>query len=184
MPILAFTIRSQELDAGLKAKKTIKLEQTFKMEYLKLLHIYHNIDNNNISNGAGTSRNTILFAKIGFLNSQQALFTEIKDNQVIEHGGLVCLGETIKEENSNTFRDCYKVLHDGKDTLYINQPFEVELFKLESKDPATENSDEAVYNATGSHLIAPMTKGDFQGGLDSAGQYISFIFEYRENYSK
>jgi len=184
MPILAITMRSQELDAGDKAKKTIKLEGTYKMQYLKLLHIYHNIDNNNISNSQGTSRNTILFARIGFLNSQQALLTEIKDGQVIEHGGMICLGETIKDENSNTFRDCYKVLHDGKDTLYINKPFEVELFKLESIDPAAENTSEATYNATGSHLIAPMTKSDFRGGLDSAGQYISFIFEYREDYSK
>jgi len=184
MPILAISMRSQELDAGTRAKKTIKLEGTYKLRYLKLLHIYHNIDNNNISDAQGQSRNTILFARIGFLNSQQALFTEIKDGQVVEHSGLICLGETIKDEHSNTFRDAYKVLHDGKDLLYINQPFEIELFKLESKDPATANTDEAIYEATGSHLIEPITKDQFRGNLDSAGQYISFIFEYQEDPSK
>jgi len=184
MPILAINMRSQDLDAGDRAKKTIKLENTYKMRYLKLLHIYHNIDNQNISNGEGTSRNGILFARIGFLNGQNALLTEIQDRQVIEHAGVVCLGETTKEADSNTFRDCYKVLHDGKDLLYINKPFEIELFKLESVDPAHDNTDEAVYNATGSHLIKPITKTQFQGALDSPGQYISFIFEYTEDTSK
>ena len=139
MPILNFTVRSQDIDnkdAGATstapAKKTIRLEQHLKLKYLKLLHIYHNLDNSNISDGDGTSNNTILFAKISFLNGKNSVFFEYNNGQIIEHAGMICLGETIKDENSSVFKDLYKVLHDGKQLLYLNQPFSVELFKIRS----------------------------------------------------
>ena len=50
MPILNFCIRSQDLDGSAdassdtrQAKKTIKLQDGYKMRFLKLLHVYHNI---------------------------------------------------------------------------------------------------------------------------------------------
>ena len=50
MPILNFSIRSQDIDFKdvantdeRQAQKTIKLEQGLKLKYLKLLHIYHNL---------------------------------------------------------------------------------------------------------------------------------------------
>jgi len=191
MPILNFSIRSQDLDnhndasgSTRPAEKTIKLERTFKMKYLKLLHIYHNISNANISDDEGTSENTILFAKISFLNINNTVFYEHKDKEVIEHGGMICLGETIKTEGESVFKETYKVLHDGKQILYINQPFTIQLYKLQASDPAVGNTDVAVYNSSESHLIKPINIQEFRGALDSAGQYISFTFEYQEDYSK
>ena len=82
MAILNFTIRSQDVahaattstTNSVPAEKTIKLEQGLKLRYLKLLHIFHNIDNTSITDGEGTANNTILFCKISFLNSKNALF--------------------------------------------------------------------------------------------------------------
>jgi len=191
MAILNFTIRSQDVDHASEsatdtrqAQKTIKLEQHLKIKYLKLLHIYHNLDNSNISDGDGTSNNTILFAQISFLNGKNSVFFEYESGKTIEHAGMICLGETIKEEHSSVFKDLYKVLHDGKQLLYINQPFTVKLFKLVAVDPAVGNTDLAVYNATKSHKIEPISIQEFRGELDGPGQYISFTFEYQEDTTK
>jgi len=191
MPILNFSIRSQELDHNedanttiRQAQKTMKLNRTFKMKYLKLLHIYHNIDNTNITNDDGVSDNTIIFAKISFLNGHNSVFYEHKGGEVIEHAGMICLGETIKEQHQSVFKDLYKVLHDGKQLLFINQPFTISLFKLIAKDPAEDNTDVSVYNATDSYSIEPITIPEFRGGLNSGGQYVSFTFEYQEDETK
>jgi len=191
MPILNFTIRSQDLDFNSDAntstriaQKTIKLERTFKMKHLKLLHIYHNINNVNITDDEGTSDNTILFAKISFLNVDNSVFYEHKNNQVIEHGGMICLGETVKENHQSVFKDLYKMLHEGNQPLYLNQPFTIQLFKLVPNDPSVDNTSVATYNSSESHLIKPITIPEFRGPLDEAGQYISFTFEYSEDYSK
>lgn len=191
MAILNFTIRSQDVDfAGesatdtRQAQKTIKLEQHLKIKYLKLLHIYHNLDNSHISDGDGTSNNTILFAQISFLNGKNSVFFEYESGKTIEHAGMICLGETIKDEASSVFKDLYKVLHDGKQLLYINQPFTIKLFKLVAIDPAVDNTDLSVYNATKSHKIEPVSIQEFRGPLDGPGQYISFTFEYQEDETK
>ncbi len=190
MPILNFTIRSQELDNPADhttqiAQKTIKLNDTYKMKYFKLLHLYHNINFSNIHNEDDTSQmsNTIIFAKISFLNSQQSVFMETKDGELIQHNGMICLGETIKTPYENTFRDVYKVLH-SKGILYINQPFTVQLFQLGAKDPDADNTAVADYNATGSHLIEPITCDQFRGPLNEGGQYLSLVFEYEEDEGK
>ena len=191
MGILNFSIRSQDIDFKdavaadtRQAKKTIKLEQGLKLRYLKLLHIYHNIDNTNITDGEGTSNNTVLFCKISFLNSKNSLFIESSGGSTIEHAGLLCLGTTIEDEHKCVFKDLYKVLHDGKQLLFINQPFEISLFKLTSKDPADANTNINTYNNTDSHKIEPLTIGEFRGGLDSPGQFLSMTFEYQEDESK
>jgi len=191
MAILNFTIRSQDVDfAGesstdtRQAQKTVKLEQHLKIKYLKLLHIYHNLDNSHISDGDGTSNNTILFAQISFLNGKNSVFFEYESGRTIEHAGMICLGETIKDEASSVFKDLYKVLHDGKQLLYINQPFTIKLFKLVAIDPAVDNTDLSVYNATKSHKIEPISIQEFRGSLDGPGQYISFTFEYQEEDTK
>ena len=97
---------------------------------------------------------------------------------------MICLGETVKGEGESVFKDLYKVLHDGKQLLYINQPFEVSLFKLIAKDPTSGNTDIPTYNATGSHKIEPITIQEFRGGLGSAGHYLSLTFEYQEDEKK
>ena len=184
MGILNFSIRSQDIDFKdavaadtRQAKKTIKLEQGLKLRYLKLLHIYHNIDNTN-------SNNTVLFCKISFLNSKNSLFIESSGGSTVEHAGLLCLGTTIEDEHKCVFKDLYKVLHDGKQLLFINQPFEISLFKLTSKEPADANTNITTYNNTDSHKIEPLTIGEFRGGLDSPGQFLSMTFEYQEDESK
>jgi len=192
MAILNFSIRSQDIDhastAGAtstqQAKKTIKLEQHLKLRYLKLLHIYHNIDNTSITDGEGTSNNTIIFAKISFLNAKNSVFLEFNNGKTIEHAGMICLGETVKDEGDSVFKDLYKVLHDGKQLLYINQPFEVSLFKLIAKDPTNANTSVSTFNGTNSHLIEPMTIQEFRGGLGSPGHYLSLTFEYQEDEKK
>lgn len=193
MPILNFTIRSQDIDGrdatlngtdAQSAKKTIRLEHGLKLKYLKLLHIYHNLDNTHISDGDGTSNNTILFAKISFLNANNSVFYEYDAGKTIEHAGMICLGETVKDENSSVFKDLYKVLHDSNQLLFLNQPFTVELFKLVAKDPTAGNTNVSTYNETKSHKIEPITIQEFRGGMDSAGQYISFTFEYKEDPKK
>lgn len=193
MGILNFTIRSQDIDHSdstlngtdaRSVKKTIKLEHGLKLKYLKLLHIYHNLDNTHISDGDGTSNNTILFAKISFLNANNSVFYEYDDGNTIEHAGMICLGETIKEENTSVFKDLYKVLHDSNQLLFLNQPFTIELFKLVAKDPTAGNTNVASYNGTKSHKIEPITIQEFRGGMDSPGQYISFTFEYKEDPKK
>jgi len=192
MAILNFTIRSQDVDHAATAaitnttpaEKTIKLEQGLKLRYLKLLHIFHNIDNTSITDGEGTANNTIIFAKISFLNSKNALFLEFDSGRTIEHAGMICLGETVKEDGDSVFKDLYKVLHDGKQLLFINQPFKVSLFKLIAKDPAAGNSSLSTYNSTASHKIEPITVQEFRGGIGSAGHYLSLTFEYQEDEKK
>ena len=97
---------------------------------------------------------------------------------------MICLGSTIDKPSTNVFKDMFKVLHDGKEHLYINQPFTIELFKLDSRSPSTDNTNLATYNSTTSHLIVPITQEEFRGDLDSNGQMISFIFEYNEDMKK
>ena len=192
MGILNFTIRSQDLDFsvdavasdGRQAQKTIKLQDTYKMKYLKLLHIYHNINNINISDGEGTGANTILFCQISFLNANNSVFIEMDGTKTREHAGMLCLGESVKDENECVFKDLYKVLHDGRELLFINQPFTIKLFKLTSKDPDADNTDIATYNSTGSHLIEPITIKEFQGDLAESGQFLSLTFEYQEDTKK
>lgn len=192
MPILNMTIRSQDVDHAatttatnsVPAEKTIKLETGLKLRYLKLLHIFHNIDNTSITDGEGTSNNTIIFAKISFLNGKNALFLEFDSGKTVEHAGLICLGETVKTEGESVFKDLYKVLHDGKSLLFINQPFKVSLFKLIAKDPTAGNTSVATYNSTGSHKIEPITVQEFRGGVSSAGHYLSLTFEYQEDEKK
>ena len=84
----------------------------------------------------------------------------------------------------NDCKDCYKILHDGKETLYINQPFTVEFYKLDAVDAAVDNELLAIYNSTESHTIQPISINEFRGTMDSAGQFISFTFEYTEDYKK
>ncbi len=191
MPILNLTIRSQDLDFSTDktpddriAQKTFKFERTYKMKYLKLLHVFHNINNTDISNGQGTSNNTILFAKISFLNAGNSVYYESDGKTTIEHAGTICLGETTRDGNTSTYKDMYKVLHNGDQTLYLNQPFTIQLFKLEAVDVADGNTNLATYNDSKSHLIKPITIHEFRGGLDSGGQYLSLTFEYNEDYKK
>mgnify|MGYP003114713699 CR=1 FL=1 len=190
MPILSFTMRSQDLDnpttdTTQTARKTIKLREHYKMKYLKLLHIYHNINFTNIHDEEDVSQatNTILFSKISFLNGEQAIFYESDANDTRIHNGMICLGETVSEEHKTTFRDSYKVLH-SKGLLFIREPFSIELFQLRTSDPSATNSNIATYEATGSHLIKPITADQFRGPLNSGGQFISFIFEYEEDATK
>lgn len=196
MPILNLTMRSQDLDGGIDAnnanniaKKTFNLQRTFRIKYLKLLHIYHNMEYSNLhSEGDSEMANTILFARISFLNGANSVFYEnlVENNlsRTREHQGMICLGSTIDKPATNVFKDMFKVLHDGKDHLYINNPFSIELFKLDSRSPDVDNTDLATYNATASHLIVPITQSEFRGALDSNGQMISFIFEYQEDMKK
>ena len=178
MPILNITMRSQDLDGGddstnnnRLAKKTFNLQRTFRIKYLKLLHIYHNMEYINLhSDGDSDMSNTILFARISFLNGNNSVFYE----NLVENG----------IPTTNVFKDMFKVLHDGKEHLYINQPFTIELFKLDSRSPSTDNTNLATYNSTTSHLIVPITQEEFRGDLDSNGQMISFIFEYNEDMKK
>lgn len=190
MPILAFSMRSQDLDNPIDhqtqtAIKTINLQKPFKMKYLKLLHIYHNISFTNIHDSTDVSQasNTILFAKLSFLNGQNAVFYESSSNETKEHLGMICLGETIPDPHKVTFRDTYKVLH-SKGILFLNQPFTVQLFQLRTIDTSTGNTNVATYNDSGSHEIVPITCSQFRGPLDSGGQSISFVFEYDEDQSK
>jgi len=190
MPILSFTMRSQDIDnpsnhTTQTATKTIKLREHYKMKYLKLLHIFHNINHTNIHDPDDISQatNTILFAKLSFLNGKNAVFFEGPRNQPIMHNGLVCLGETVAKEHETTFRDAYKVLH-SKGVLYIKEPFTVELFQLRALDPSATNESLSTYNATASHLIVPITADQFRGPINSGGQFITFIFEYEEDESK
>lgn len=187
MPILSFSMRSQDIDNPASetseiATKTIKLNETYKMKYLKLLHIYHNINSIEIHDGDSISQaqNTILFAKLSFLNSQQAVYYEVDNSgNVLQHNGLLCLGESVKDENQTIFRDCYKVLH-SKGILNINEPFTIQLFQLRSIEPATTNDSVAVYNAVNSHTIVPLSCSEFRGALNGPGQFISFVMEYEE----
>lgn len=190
MPILSFSMRSQDIDnpsthTSQTAIKTIKFNQTYKMKYLKLLHIYHNISYTNIHDTSEVSQmaNTILFCKISFLNSDQAVYYEVNDGELTEHAGMLCLGETIKEDDAVQFRDTYKVLHSNG-ILYINNPFTVTLFKLTAKEATAGETDVAVFNATNSHTIEPITASEFRGPVDGPGQFISFVMEYTSDETK
>jgi len=190
MPILSFTMRSQDIDnpadhTSQTAIQTINLKQSFKMKYLKLLHLYTNISYTEIHDGDEISQaeNTILFARISFLNSKQSQYFEVVNGEIIEHSGMVCLGESVADPHKTTFRDAYKVLH-SKGTLYINQPFTIQLFQLRSLDPGATNSSVATYNAVKSHTIVPLSCSEFRGALNGAGQFVSFVFEYDDDETK
>jgi len=190
MPILSFTMRSQDIDnpadhTSQTAIQTINLKQSFKMKYLKLLHLYTNISYTEIHDGEEISQaeNTILFARISFLNSKQSQYFEVVNGEIIEHSGMVCLGESVADPHKTTFRDAYKVLH-SKGTLYINQPFTIQLFQLRSLDPGATNSSVATYNAVKSHTIVPLSCSEFRGALNGAGQFVSFVFEYDDDETK
>ena len=191
MPILSFSMRSQELDnpsteTDTIATKTIKLNETYKMKYLKLLHIYHNLDYTQIHDDSASNQasNTILFAKFSFLSGKQSIFYEFKDNELVAHPGLVCLGESVKNPHETTFRDSYKVLH-SKGILYIREPFTIQLFQLRSLEPDdVDNTAIATYNAVQSHTIEPIICSEFRGSLGGVGQFVSFVFEYDEDDTK
>jgi len=209
MPILQLSMRSQDLDGGndvnnanLIAKKTFRLNKTFKMKYLKLLHVYTNISSANIIDG-GDMANTIIFARISFLNDGHSVFYEnthlldgsgnISGNTMESNGGFISLGKTIDHPNTIDFRDMYKLLHqDAKSPLYINQPFTIELYKLIDVADDTNGIGASgltagilqTYNKLDSHKIVPITQAEFRGNLDSAGQFLKLVFEYDDNDKK
>ena len=209
MPILQLSMRSQDLDGGNDvnnngsiAKKTFRLNKTFKLKYLKLLHVYTNINSANIING-GDMANTIIFAKISFLSDYHSVFYEnthlldgsgnINGNTMESNGGFICLGKSVDSANTIDFRDMYKMLHqDAKKPLYINQPFTIELFKLADASDDTNGIPEGgltanilqTYNKLDSHKLTPITQGEFRGATDSAGQFIKLIFEYADDDKK
>lgn len=209
MPILQLSMRSQDIDGGndvgnklLIAKKTFRLNKTFKFKYLKLLHVYTNIATQNIING-GDMANTIIYARISFLNEGHSVFYEnshklndsgnIVSNDMESNGGFLCMGKSVDSVNTIDFRDMYKLLHqDSKKLLYINQPFTIELFKLDDASDDTNQITDAgltasileTYNKLDSHKISPITQDEFRGSLDGPGQFIKLIFEYAEDDSK
>ena len=212
MPILQLSMRSQDLDNGAflnatselqPAKKTFRLNETYKMKYLKLLHVYHNLSSANLIDGGG-SANTIIFVKISFLTSGQSVFFEsrhtkntagdaIVGSSVETESGLLCLGKTTDDINTIEFRDMYKMLHnDPKNPLIINQPFTIELFKLVDAhnaaivvaDTGLTSANVLAYNLVDSHVIVPVSQTEFRGGLDGIGQFINLIFEYTNDDTK
>lgn len=209
MPILQLSMRSQDLDGGnsvsnklLIAKKTFRLNKTFKFKYLKLLHVYTNIATQNIING-GDMSNTIIYARISFLNEGHSTFYEnthildssgnITGNNMESNGGFLCLGKSVDSVNTIDFRDMYKLLHqDSKKLLHINQPFTIELFKLaDASDSTNQITDSGLtagllqtYNKLDSHKIQPITQDEFRGSLDGPGQMLKLIFEYAEDDAK
>lgn len=212
MPILQLSMRSQDIDNGdifvegsefQQAKKTFRLNETYKMKYLKLLHVYHNLSSANLIDGGG-SANTIIFVKISFLTSGQSVFfesrhiknaagTAIEGSRVETETGLLCLGKTTDDINTIEFRDMYKMLHnDPKNPLVINQPFTIELFKLVDRQDATNvvadsgltQANVTAYNVVDSHVIVPISQTEFRGGFDGIGQFINLIFEYTNDDTK
>ena len=212
MPILQLSMRSQDLDGGNvftatsefnPAKKTFRLNETYKFKYLKLLHVYHNLASANLIDGGG-SANTIIFVKLSFLTSGQSVFFESKHTKnadedailgstIESESGLLCLGKTTDEINTIEFRDMYKMLHnDAKNPLVLNQPFTIELFKLIDRQ-STSNivaasgltaANITTYNLVDSHVIVPITQSEFRGGYDGIGQFINMIFEYTNDDTK
>jgi len=212
MPILQLSMRSQDLDNGDNftatsefqiAKKTFRLNETYKMKYLKLLHVYHNLASANLVDGGG-SANTIIFVKISFLTSGQSVFFEsrhkknaagdaILGSTVETESGLLCLGKTTDDINTIEFRDMYKMLHnDAKNPLIINQPFSIELYKLIDRSDTTNvvaasgltAANVTAYNVVDSHVIVPIQQTEFRGGMDGIGQFINLIFEYTNDDTK
>lgn len=209
MPILQLSMRSQDLDNAnvaatelQPAVKTFRLQDTFKFKYLKLLHVYTNLSSENLIDG-GDSSNTIIYARISFLNEGQSVFFESKHKtsggaivgqDVESRGGFICLGKSVDHASTIDFRDMYKLLHnDSKNLLYINQPFTVELFKL--KDVAADDNDVGsdgsvsdanvlTYNLLASHTIEPITIKEMRGSLNGAGQFLNLIFEYENDDTK
>ena len=209
MPILQLSLRSQDLDGANVAAtennpaiKTFRLQNTFKFKYLKLLHVYTNLSSENLVDG-GDSSNTIIYAKISFLNEGQSVFFESKHKtsggaiigqEMESTGGLICLGKSVDHSSTIDFRDMYKLLHnDSKNLLYINQPFTIELFKLmdvasDSNDVASDGSvsdaNVLAYNLLSSHTIEPITIKEMRGALNGAGQFLNLIFEYENDDTK
>tara|TARA_R100000149_G_C5815764_1_gene97126 strand:- start:91 stop:723 length:633 start_codon:yes stop_codon:yes gene_type:complete len=210
MPIFQLSMRSQDLDNGnlaatefKPAVKTFRLQQTFKMKYLKLLHIYTNLNSVNLING-GNSANTIIYARISFLNADQSVFfqsrhrlnaggTAIVGDEMESNSGFICLGKSVDDVNHIDFRDMYKVLHNNaRKPIYINQPFTIELFKLSDEQDTTNTvadtglTDANVfnYNKLDSHILQPITISEMRGNLDGIGQFINFIFEYENDDTK
>jgi hypothetical protein len=208
MPILQLNMRSQDIDGNNLvanqnniAKKTFRLNRNYKFKFLKMLHLYTNISSENIIDG-GETTNTILFCKISFLGESNAVLYEsehilsgsdIVGNETIANGGYLCLGKSVDSINQIDFRDVYKTLHNNaKNPIVINQPFTIELFKLQDVSDDSNTTPESglsanilsTYNKLESHRIVPITQKDFRGTTNGVGQFITFIFEYEEDDKK
>ena len=114
MPLLSITIKASELKLD---EVLIKLERAYDFTELKLLHIYHNIDSNNISankDSKGTSKDStqqaLLFVRLGGLVDNH--------KQIINYEGKYQTAIFTSQQNIYD-NDNYQV---GDGTLKLNDP--------------------------------------------------------------
>tara|TARA_R100000951_G_scaffold39063_1_gene32945 strand:+ start:4585 stop:5064 length:480 start_codon:yes stop_codon:yes gene_type:complete len=155
MAILSFTVKGA--DIGKIDGHRVKLHRSMKIKYLKLLHIYHNIETSNLSTEDDRDQQRVIFASLNFVNSDE-VYNSTEENNFITIGGT-------KHDTSGqiTNRDLYKVLFNGG-CKYLNQDIIIKFYYLDH--------DAQIKQFTASDVVAV--------GADGNSSYISLSFEYTE----
>ena len=122
MGILSFTVKGS--DIGLNDGAIVKLDRHRKIKYLKLLHIYHNLETANLSIEDDRDQQRIIFCSLNFINSDE-VYNATEENNFLTIGGT-------KHSSDGTIvnRDLYKVLYNGG-CKYLNSDIIVKFFYLD-----------------------------------------------------
>lgn len=159
MGILSFTVKGN--DIGLIDGKRIKLDKHKKLKYLKLLHIYHNLETSNLSTEDDRDQQRILFCNFSFINTDEVY------NATEENTFLTVSGTKHSSDGTVINRDLYKVLYNGG-CKYLNDDIIVKFYYLD-------------HDAN----IKQLTSDDVVGSSDEGNtSYFSFTFEYQEIYNQ
>lgn len=159
MAILSFTIKGN--DIGLIDGKRIKLDRHRKLKYLKLLHIYHNLETSNLSTEDDRDQQRVLFCSLSFLNTDE-VYNATEENTLLNVG-------STKHTADGTIvnRDLYKVLYNGG-CKYINSDIVVKFFYLDHNAQLKQLSEDDVIGTS----------------EDGNSSYFSFTFEIQEIFTQ
>lgn len=161
MPCFSILLKGEEL----VGEQILKIRRPLKCKYIKLLHVYTNLNSSAFNSNSTKNANTrmserLLFAKFSFINADQY------DNFNSGHS-YVSLGPTAhgKLNDKLVVRDLYKVLLDTP-VIHLQGDMRVRLYYL---DP------------TG--VIVPLESQDINATSSSAKPEVNFmniIIEYEE----
>lgn len=159
MPILSFTVKGT--DIGLSDGVRIKLDKHKKIKYLKMLHIYHNLETSNLSTEDDRDQQRVLFCNLNIINTDE-VYNATEENTFLTIGGT-------KHATDGTIvnRDLYKVLYQGG-CKYLNEDIIVKFYYLDH--------DANIKQFTSSDVVGTSDEGNTS--------YFSFTFEYTEIYSQ
>jgi len=175
MPILNIVVKGNELNV----KTNIRTERPIKLTFLKLVHVFHNLDSKALS-GIDNTQQRLLFVKMGnLLNSDKNTLTYIGDwNEMSKkntgnmydvsydyiHG--FCIG-TTKHSNAGEVvsKELFQIVYEDTTPLVWDGQFDLQVFYLDKEGNLQPWSVAQTYNSS--------------SNLKNTN-YICFQFEYHE----